>query len=93
MYREGTMLKKVKVRVCCGTACFVMGGSDLLTLDEYLLKEEMEKLDFEAVTCLDTCRKNDDEKPPFVTIDDKLYNRMNMTQLVSIIRDKLEKGG
>lgn len=92
MYKGDLMSKKVNVKVCCGTACFVMGGSDLLTLDEYLSADEMAQVEFEAVTCLNTCRQSDEEKPPFVTINNEVHNRVNMTTLLALIREKLDGG-
>lgn len=86
------MSEKIKVKICCGTACFVMGGSDLLTLEEYLEKDAKERVEIEAVTCLDTCRQNDEEKPPFVMINDKLYNKVNLTTLLALINELLDGG-
>lgn len=74
-------MKKMKVQVCTGTTCFVMGGADLLLLEDvvidrwgqYGVTSEVfnEKVDFSGLPCSDACHEPS-QKPPFVIMDGTL---------------------
>ncbi len=83
------MKNKILLQVCSGTACFVMGGSDLLTIFDYLSPQEQEQVALSAVPCFEHCRTDDDLRPPFVTVQGKLYDRMDMEKLLTIIREEI----
>lgn len=83
------MKKKIHLQVCSGTACFVMGGSDLLTLFEFLTDEEKELVSLAAVPCFEHCRTEPDSRPPFIMIDGITYDRMDMDRMVTLLREKL----
>ena len=38
------MERKIHLQVCSGTTCFVMGGSDLLTIFDHISLEERERV-------------------------------------------------
>lgn len=84
------MKRKIHLQVCSGTACFVMGGSDLLTIFEFLTPDERELVSLAAVPCFEHCRTWEDMRPPFVTIDGKLYDRMDMDRMLTIIRELIK---
>ncbi len=78
----------VKVRICCGTACFVMGGSDLLLIREKLSEEENSKISVTFEPCLRYCKEKG-KNPPFVVIDGEVYEKMTVEKLVSVIKKKI----
>ncbi len=84
------MKRKIHLQVCSGTACFVMGGSDLLTVFDFLSPEEREQVSLAAVPCFEHCRTWEKLRPPFVTIDGKLHERMDMDKMLVIIRDLIK---
>ena len=43
-------MKKIKVSICTGTACFVMGASEILLLEENLSPEVAQYVEIEGVT-------------------------------------------
>ena len=45
--------KKVDVKICVGTACFVQGGADLLLYNDFLDPEIVERCEIEGSSCLD----------------------------------------
>ena len=49
-------MKKIKVSICTGTTCYVMGASELLLLEELLPEELKDKVEIEGVTCLEKCK-------------------------------------
>ena len=83
------MERKIHLQVCSGTTCFVMGGSDLLTIFEHLSLEERERVTLAAVPCFEHCKSWEQSRPPFVTIDGKLYDHMNLEKTVHVIREKI----
>ena len=61
-------MKKIKVSICTGTTCYVMGASDLLLLEEVLPEHLKGKVEIEGVTCLEKCKSTGigKNKAPFV---------------------------
>ena len=49
---------KVKVEICCGTACYLLGAARILELSEKLPEDLIGKVEIEAKACLGLC--NDD---------------------------------
>lgn len=78
----------LNVRICVGTTCYVMGGADLLVVNEVLTQEEKRKVNVSFVPCLGYC-KGANKKPPFVEIDGKLYEEIDLDSLIKIIREKI----
>lgn len=39
---------KILVRICSGTACYILGGAKLLTLQDYLTEEELKEVVIEG---------------------------------------------
>jgi len=83
------MSKKIRLEVCSGTACFVMGGSDLLTIFEYLTQEEQDRVSLAAVPCFEHCRGGDNLRPPFVVIDGTVYDKMSINRLSGMLKDMI----
>ncbi len=83
------MKRKIHLQVCSGTACFIMGGSDLLTVYEYLSPEERDMVSLAAVPCFEHCR-NEELRPPFIVIDGELFDRMNMDRMLLLLREKMK---
>jgi NADH:ubiquinone oxidoreductase subunit E len=48
--------KKVEVKICVGTACFVQGGADLLLYNDFLDPEVLSGCEIEGSSCLDSCK-------------------------------------
>ena len=43
---------KIRIRICLGTTCFVMGASKLQELERLMPPEWKDKVDISAQTCL-----------------------------------------
>jgi len=81
---------KIKVKICLGTACYVMGGMDLMNIKEHLTQEEQEQVEISASTCLDYC-KGEKSKPPYVVVNNKVYDNMDLYKLLKLIRNLLNE--
>ncbi|MFI3257363.1 MAG: hypothetical protein R3Y36_03585 [Spirochaetales bacterium] len=84
-------MAKVKVSICTGTACYVMGASELLLLEEELPEELKDKVEIEGVMCLELCKSNpnSNSKPPFVTIDNEIMAEATLQGVLDKIRKKI----
>ena len=64
-------MEKIKVDVCLGTTCFVMGGSHLQELTEILPRKYGDKVEVNGSTCLEMCSNNTEySKAPYVRVND-----------------------
>ncbi len=67
-----------------------MGGSDLLTIFDYLTPEERDCVSLAAVPCFEHCRTWEEMRPPFVTVNGQTYGQMDMDRLLRIIREAID---
>ncbi len=65
-------MEKIKVSICTGTACFVMGASELMLLEEELPPELKDKVEVEGITCFEVCKNSSCGKAPFVQINGEI---------------------
>lgn len=84
------MKKKVTVKICTGTMCYVMGGAELQLLEEHLSAELLEQVEVSGAPCLDFCHKNDDAKAPFVLVNDRVVSEASVSKIVAAINEELE---
>jgi len=81
------MSEKIKVVICSGTACFVMGASDILLLEESLSAELRERVIVEGSTCLGMCKDGTLGKAPFVTINGELLTSATLPDVIARIQE------
>lgn len=84
------MENPISVKICIGTACYVMGASDLLTAQQYLSREELDMLHIEGANCLGLCH-NKRGNPPFVEIDGEPYSGLNVQDFCLRVREAIAK--
>lgn len=59
----------VELEICTGTACYLLGGADLLLLAQQLPDDLRDRVRVRGRTCMDHCRRPACGKTPFVRID------------------------
>ena len=59
-------MQKVQVEICCGTACFLLGASEMMDMEEALPEELRERVEILPRTCLGLCEREHIGKAPFV---------------------------
>ncbi len=84
--------KKIEVKICVGTACFVQGGADLLLYNDFLAPEVLANCEIEGSSCLDACKSGvpaDDLncKPPFVTINGTVYGSVTQERFSKLLSE------
>ena len=90
------MGKTIDIRICTGTTCYVMGASDLLTLEEQLPEELKEHIRISGSTCLGYCKTETDDnkntvlrKPPFVEVCGKLIEQATIEKIIEAAEKEL----
>ncbi len=82
-------MEKVKVSICTGTACFVMGGSEILLIEDQLPDDLKGKVEVEGVTCLEKCKDSSCGKAPFVIVNGEVVPQATITSVIEKIRTVL----
>ena len=85
-------MEKISVKVCTGTTCFVMGGSNLQELHEIIPKKYGDKVEIQASNCLGLCSINwESSKAPYVKVDDDIVKEATVEKVLEAIDRKLSK--
>ena len=84
-------MKKIEIKVCMGTTCFVMGASYLQELIELLPQKYGDKVEVSASPCLGLCSVNCEySQAPYVKIDDEVVANATVEKVLEKINRKLE---
>lgn len=81
------MSDTIKVVICSGTACYVMGASDILLLEEELPGSLRERVQIEGSTCLGYCKDASRGKAPFVEINGEVMASATLPKVIARIRE------
>ena len=85
-------MKKHKVTICTGTACFVMGGSELLLLEEQLPGDLMTITEIDGSPCSGICNRSEYEgtqadHAPFAQVDGKIIEQASAQKIIDCLRE------
>lgn len=84
-------MEKVKVQVCLGTTCFVMGGSNLQELNDIIPEKYGDKVEVSGSNCLGLCSIQwEYSKAPYVKVDDDVVSEATVEKVLEAIDKKLE---
>lgn len=79
-------MKTIAVTICSGTACYVLGGSELLTIKEHLPEGYAQYVMLAGSPCLNRCKdRSEGKRPPYASVDGKTYGGVDMEKLVKLI--------
>ena len=82
--------EKISVKVCLGTTCFVMGGSNLQELNDIIPKKYGDKVEVLGNNCLGLCSINwEYSKAPYVKVDDDIISEATVDKVIEAIDSKL----
>ena len=59
-------MSKVKVEICCGTACYLLGAAKLMNIENELPETCSGRVEIEARTCLELCERDNLGGAPYV---------------------------
>ncbi len=82
-------MEKIKVTICTGTTCFVMGAGDLLAIGDHLGDDLKDKIELSGSTCLDLCKNGQFGKAPFAKVNETIIAEATITKVAEAIRKEL----
>lgn len=88
------MANKIKVEICLGTTCYVLGSFRLSALEEQLPPELKDRVEVVGCACLDVCHDRNYGNAPFVRInEDRIVDNATIEKVIDILRDDYLPGG
>jgi NADH:ubiquinone oxidoreductase subunit E len=83
---------KHKITICTGTTCFVMGGSELLLLEEQIPEDLKAITEIEGSPCIAICKKasygkTQSDHAPFVMIDGEVMEQATVAKIIDHLRE------
>ena len=83
-------MKKINVKVCLGTTCFIMGSSNLQELIETVPDKYGEKVEVMGVPCLGLCSTEGEySRAPYVKVDEDVVYEATVEKVLNAIERKL----
>ena len=79
------MEKKLKLKICVGTQCYVMGNHELKDIKDHLPKDLKDKVYVEAAVCLGCDLLKSKPLPPYVEIDGKLIPQASQEKIIEYL--------
>lgn len=84
-------MNTIKVEVCCGTACYLLGAAKLMNLEEMLPEECRGRVEIEAKTCLELCERDNLGGAPYVRFNgSEIMSQATPEKVVARIRELVE---
>ena len=85
-------MEKISVKVCLGTTCFVMGGSNLQELNDIIPQKYGDKVEVTGSSCLGVCSTNwEFSKAPYVKVGEELIQEATIEKVIEEIERQLAK--
>jgi len=78
----------VKVKICVGSHCSLVGALNILDTLEELKEEYPEQIQIEKFECMDRC--DDIKKAPVVKVDDDLITSAKTQIVISKVMERIE---
>ena len=84
-------MNTIKVEVCCGTACYLLGAAKLMNLEEMLPEECRGRVEVEAKTCLELCERDNLGGAPYVRFNgSEIMSQATPEKVLARIRELVE---
>jgi NADH:ubiquinone oxidoreductase subunit E len=80
--------KMVKVKICAGSHCSLVGALNILETLEELQEEYPDQIQIERVECLDKCE--DIKKAPVVKVDDEIITSAQNQIVISKVMERIK---
>jgi len=83
-------MNKIKIKICVGTTCFIMGGADMFDkLNDDLSEELLTKIDISLSHCLGECSSGAHGLAPYVLVGDTLISAATFEKIEAEIIKQL----
>jgi len=80
------MDKKIKIRVCVGTHCYVMGNHELKDIKDQLPDDLKDKVYVEGSVCLGCEEMTREPKHPYVEVNGTLIENASLEKIIEYLR-------
>ena len=77
----------VKLEICMGTMCYMMGGADLRAVVEAFPDDIRQHIEISYSPCLNMCDKM--QEPPYIKLNDRIISRVSKAGLLNIVKEEL----
>lgn len=84
-------MKKIKVEICVGTSCFVMGASQIQALEFNMPDDLKDIVEISEVRCMNLCKDRTAKynHGPFVKINGELIEEATLEKVLTKIREMI----
>lgn len=84
-------MEKIKIKICSGTSCFVMGAAAIQALEFTPPDDIADKIDIVESRCMNLCHdiNNKHNHGPFVMVNDELIEEATFEKVVNKVREIL----
>ncbi len=80
-------MEKIKLKICMGTMCYIMGGAELKDFVENLSQEILQYLEISFSPCLGFC--NEKQTPPFIELNGRVVAGVSKFNLRQILKEEI----
>lgn len=84
-------MEKIRLEICCGTTCYMLGADKLLRLETLLPDDFRNRVEVSGVPCLNACVSESICRAPFVRINGEPLCQATVESVFDAIRGILEK--
>lgn len=83
------MSQKIIIRICTGTTCYVLGGAQLLALEDELPADVRERVSIEGALCFQLCKAREPLRAPFARVNATLISEATVPKIIAEIQRQL----
>ncbi|MDD3886140.1 MAG: hypothetical protein PHI35_04655 [Victivallaceae bacterium] len=87
------MAEKIKLEICCGTTCFMLGAAEIMQLATNMPPDLDGHVEVTGLACMNACLNENLGHSPFVRIDGKLIGNATVEMVCDELRKRLNGGG
>ena len=81
----------IKVEICCGTACYLLGAAKMMNIEEQLPDNCRGRVEIEAKTCLELCERDHLGGAPYVRFNgSEIMSQATPEKVIARVRALLE---
>ncbi len=86
-------VKKIKVEICLGTTCYVLGSFRLSSLEEQLPPNLKDRVEVVGCACLEVCHDRNYGNAPFVRIGERIVDNATVEKVIEVLQEMVAAGG
>jgi iron-hydrogenase subunit alpha len=80
------MKQSITLNICLGTTCYILGSSDLISVEEYLPEKIRNNLTVTGSPCLGCC-KDSSLSAPFIKINEEIHGTATREIVIQLVQE------